>query len=134
MVQSQKNLETLQPFLVCKYTSLISIFNYVSQSLFFCFLSIFNFLEHLVFSVLEYNQLSGKIPPELGNLPNLKRLYEYLFQFLPNCSFFLLLTISYWSLLAGVETMFTLFRLLSSNNLSGEIPSTFAKLTTLTDL
>ncbi|EOA34297.1 hypothetical protein CARUB_v10021813mg [Capsella rubella] len=48
-------------------------------------------------SVLEYNQLSGTLPPELGNLRNLQKL------------------------------------LLSSNYLSGEIPSTFAKLTSLTD-
>ncbi|KAK7341727.1 hypothetical protein VNO80_24664 [Phaseolus coccineus] len=61
---------------------------------------------------LEFNQLSGNLPSELGNLPNIRRLYDVYFAF-----FF------------SIQLL-----LLTSNNFTGELPATFARLTTLQEV
>ncbi len=71
---------------------------------------------------LDYNNLNGTIPPEIGNLTSVKRVYlhdNYLFGTIP----------SEIGDLAEVDYLY-----LSQNQLEGEIPSEFGNLKNLNDL
>ncbi|KAK2985856.1 hypothetical protein RJ640_018722, partial [Escallonia rubra] len=76
---------------------------------------------------LEYNQLSGTIPPELGNLPRLERIRigdNHYTENIPNF-------IQNWT---NLEKLFDNGRVVQASGVNGPIPSGIALLTKLTDL
>ncbi|RID63665.1 hypothetical protein BRARA_E02651 [Brassica rapa] len=99
---------------------------------------------------LSRNFLNGSIPPEWGALPLVNLDWKHykpcelgiylqswrIYQMFEECKNHYLSSFTIYTTsreFTSVEAMFYLCRLLSSNNLSGDIPSTFSKLITLTD-
>ncbi len=79
-------------------------------------------LSNLMWLYLDFNQLTGEIPPELGGLPNLEVLYLRSNQ----------LTGEIPPELGGLSNLEVLF--LHINQLTGEIPTELGDLSNLTDL
>lgn len=93
----------------------------------------FLYSEFFIHRSIEGNNFSGTIPPEIGNLIHLEKLY---FFFTYSWTFLLqtyLKKSSFLFVSTNVISLF-LFSTLSSNAFTGNLPSTFGKLKNLTDM